>query len=90
MSIKEIALQKEVEYNAKYIQWCKDNPCHIMNGLSSKAMGAKFASYCDTEEDLKTLIKVYKRKAEDMKGPHGFYFIAAAIEEILEELKSKN
>lgn len=84
MTIQEIALKKKEEYNTAYIKWCQETQ-KIMNGLSSKAIGANMASHCDTIEDLKTLIKVSRRLGSTMTGPHGHYFIAEACAEILEE-----
>lgn len=84
MNIKEIALQKKAEYENDYTAWCVSNPGKIMNGLSSMAIGAELASYCDTKEDLGTLIKVYSGKAANTTGPHGHKFLVDAFKEILE------
>lgn len=84
MTIKTAALQKKKEYDDGYKKWCLENPGYVMNGLSSKSIGADLASYCDTVEDVQTLIKVYGRKAKNTDGPHGYLFITTALTEILE------
>lgn len=90
MTIKEIALQKKAEYENGYTEWCVSNPGKIMNGLSSMAIGAELASYCDTKEDLDTLIKVYSRKATNATGPHGHKFLVDAFKEILKIYSNDN
>jgi hypothetical protein len=86
MSIREIALRKKQEYDDAYKAWCKENPGYIMNGLSSKSMAAREASYCDTKEDILTLLKIAKRRSADANGPNGHIFYAQAFEEILKEI----
>ena len=86
MTIKEIALKKKQEYDNAYIVWRKENHGSIMNGLSSMSMAANDASYCDTKEDIETLLKVAKGKAKDTDGPHGHLFYVQAFEDILKEI----
>jgi hypothetical protein len=87
MTIREIALRKKQEYDDGYKAWCKENPGYIMNGLSSMSMAARDASYCDTKEDIETLLKVAKGRAKDTDGPHGHLFYAQAFEDILKEIE---
>jgi hypothetical protein len=86
MTIREIARRKKQEYDDKYKEWSKANPGYIMNGLSSKSMAANDASYCDTKEDVLTLLKVASGKSADADGPNGFGFYVQAFEEILKEI----
>jgi hypothetical protein len=86
MTIKEIALKKKQEYDDAYNVWCKENPGRVMNGLSSKSMAARDASYCDTKEDIETLLKVAKGKLRDTEGINGHVFYVQAFEDILKEI----
>jgi hypothetical protein len=86
MTIKEIALKKKQEYDDAYTVWCKENPGRVMNGLSSMSMAANDASYCDTKEDIETLLKVAKGKLRDTEGINGHVFYVQAFEDILKEI----
>lgn len=92
MNIKEEALKLKAEYDAKYLQWCKDNPGYIMNGLSSKSMCMDEAKHCDTLEELEVYLKIIVGRAKERdltKQPHGFNFYVAALKELMEIIKTK-
>jgi len=87
MTIREIALKKKQEYDDAYRAWCKENPGSIMNGLSSMSMAAREACYCDTKEDIETLLKISKGRLKDSDGVNGHLFYVQAFEDILKEIE---
>jgi hypothetical protein len=87
MTIREIALKKKQEYDDAYYAWRKENPGSIMNGLSSMSMAAREACYCDTKEDIETLLKISKGRLKDSDGVNGHLFYVQAFEDILKEIE---
>lgn len=92
MTIMQAAIQKGEEYEAKYKEWCLENPGKVMNGLSSKIIAAEqVAIGCTTKAEIIAKKKLHERLADDMNKRNmvnGHIFHARACEEILELLES--
>lgn len=83
--ISDIAYNKQQEYREKYKQWCIENPGSVMCNYTQLENGCSYAIHCDTIADLDVLIKVFKGKAESIKGVQGFSMMKKAVQEIKDE-----
>lgn len=87
-SISDVALYKKNEYDTLYNNWRIENPGQIMHGATIKSTAAELASHCHTMIELRSLVAIYKRKADSVRDTsytvHGFNFYHDALKEILD------
>jgi hypothetical protein len=90
MTLKELASKKEADYNSEYQAWCTANPGKISHGSWQKAQACKEASYLDTIEEVKVLLKLYDAKFFAAKGINGWRFGGLALNDLIAEYEDTN